>query len=80
MNKQQLIENATAKAFVLEYSEDLLGTELIGIGKGKGCYHWFKVYGEDVYFDHTYSCNTGSVKRGLSHAVKVQDSLGFYKD
>jgi hypothetical protein len=80
MNKQQLIENATAKAFVLQYSEDLLGTELIGIGKGKGCYHWFKVYGEDVYFDHTYSCNTGSIKRGLSHAVKVQDSLGFYNN
>lgn len=81
MNKQLLINNAEAKGFKVEITEDLIGTQLIGINKGKSCYHWFKVYSDDcILFDHTYSCNTGSVKRGLTHAVRVQQSLGFYNN
>lgn len=79
MNKQQLIANAEAKGFKIEITEDLLGTQMIGINKGKSCYHWFKCYDENsIFFDHTYSCNTGNVKKGITHAIKVQDSLGFY--
>lgn len=80
MNYQKLLENATAKKFEIRFSEDRFGDVLVGIGKGKGCYHWFTMYGEQMYFNHTYSCNTGSIKKGISHAVKVQESLGFYNN
>lgn len=79
MKKQQLIANAQAKGFKVEFSKDFLGSEMIGINKGKSCYHWFKSFDDAcVFFDHTYSCNTGNINRGISHAIKVQDSLGFY--
>lgn len=76
MNKQQLIENATKKNFKIEFIVDQFDNELIGINKGKSCYHWFKVYSNDnVFFDHTYSCNTGNIKRGFDHGFKVTESL-----
>jgi hypothetical protein len=76
MTKQQLINNATAKNFKLQFSQDEFGNELVGINKNKSCYHWFKVYfGGNVFFDHTYSCNTGNVKRGFNHGFKITESL-----
>ncbi len=78
MTKQQLINNATAKNFIVKIEENLLGNEIIAIGKNKGCYHWFDVYGENVHFNHTYSCNTGSIKKGSTQMYNVCNSLGFF--
>lgn len=81
MQKQQLIDNAIAKGYQVEFSEDLLGLELIGINKGKWNYHWFRVYSDgSAFFDHTYSQITGKTKKGWRHTIKVNDSLGFYND
>ena len=76
MNKQQLIDNATAKGFKVELSEDQFGNELIGINKGKWNYHWFRVYmNGDVYFHHTYSQMNGRTKKGVMHGIRVTMSL-----
>ena len=45
MTKQQLIDNATAKNFKVEFSQDQFNNELIGINKGKYNYHWFNAFG-----------------------------------
>jgi hypothetical protein len=79
MTKQQLIDNATAKNFRVEFSKDQFDNELIGINKGKYNYHWFKVYSSDIVsFHHTYSQINGKTKKGLIHAIRVETTLGFY--
>jgi hypothetical protein len=79
MTKQQLIDNATAKNFKVEFSQDQFDNELIGINKGKYNYHWFKVYlSGNVCFHHTYSQINGKTKKGLMHALRVERTLGFY--
>jgi hypothetical protein len=78
MNRNELIENAKAKKFTIEFSETRYGTELIGINKGKWNYHWFEVMGDSVYFNHTYSQLTGRTKKGVMHSIRVKTSLGFY--
>lgn len=79
MTKQQLIDNATAKNFKVEFSQDQFDNELIGINKGKYNYHWFKVYlSGNVSFHHTYSQINGKFKKGLMHAIRVESTLGFY--
>lgn len=75
MNYEQLIETATTKNFNIEFSQDKFGNVLVGISKGKGCYHWFDVFGGQVMFNHTYSCNTGRVKKGVMHGIRVIMSL-----
>lgn len=82
MTKQQLIDNATAKKFTIEFSKDKFNNELIGINKGKWNYHWFCVFNidneEKVLFNHSYSQLTGKTKKSIKHAVNIQESLGFY--
>jgi hypothetical protein len=49
---------------------------MIGIQMGKSVYHWFKCYaGENLYFDHSYSQNTGKIKRGNRHQLNVHISI-----
>lgn len=82
MTKNELINNAKAKGFQIEFSTDKFDNELIGINKGKWSYHWFRVWnyrGEDeVSFYHTYSQLTGKSKKGTMHSIRVERSLGFY--
>jgi len=76
MTKQELINNAIAKKFTIEFSEDQFGNEMIGINKGKWNYHWFKVYTSgNVFFHHTYSQINGKTKKGLLYGIRVQISL-----
>lgn len=76
MTKQQLIDNATAKNFKVEFSQDKYENELIGINKGKYNYHWFRVYSTgQVYFHHTYSQINGKTKKGIMHGIRVIMSL-----
>lgn len=78
MTKQQLIDNAIAKNFKVEFSKDQFDNELIGINKGKYNYHWFKVLSSGlVYFYHTYSQLNGKTKKGAMHSLKIEKSLGF---
>jgi hypothetical protein len=79
MNKQQLIDNATAKKFTIEFDQTRSGAELIGINKGKWNYHWFEVFGDnEVIFLHSYSQLTGKTKKGWKHRMQVCDSLGYF--
>jgi hypothetical protein len=76
MNKTQLIEKANQKNFRVEFSLDQFGEEMIGINKNKSCYHWFNVFSNgDVMFNHTYSMNTGTTKKGTMHGLRVYMSL-----
>jgi hypothetical protein len=78
MTRQQLIDNATAKNFKVEFSKDQFDNELIGINKGKYNYHWFRVYASgNVFFHHSYSQLNGKTKKGCMHSLKVERSLGF---
>ena len=80
MTREQLISNAAAKGAKVEFStKRSLDVPLIGICFfGHYVYHWFVQLGEDVYFDHSYSMNTGKTKKGLRHRMRVNTSLGAY--
>ncbi len=75
MTKQQLIDNATSKNFKVEFSEDRFGNILIGVNKNNNCYHWFEIFGGDIYFNHTYSMNTGKTNKGTLHGLRILNSL-----
>jgi hypothetical protein len=75
MTKQQLIDNATARNFKVEFSQDKYGDILIGINKNNNCYHWFNLFGGDIIFNHTYSMNTGKINKGTMHGIRVIMSL-----
>ncbi len=74
MTTTQLIQNATAKGFKVNTENE----NLIGVNKGKFVWHWFDVLCGEVYFNHSYSQNTGATKKSTMHRINVQDSLGFY--
>ncbi len=75
MTLQKLIENAKRKNCSIN-SED---NKFVGVCfNRKHVYHWFKIEDNTVWFDHSYSMNTGVVKKGLSHGMRIKDSLGFY--
>ena len=79
MNKQQLIDNATAKNFRIEFSQDRFGNEIIGINKNNNSYHWFEVLNSgNVMFQNSYSMNTGRTQKGFLHGLRVSKSLGLY--
>jgi len=72
MTKQQLIDNATAKNFRIEFSKDKFGNEIIGINKNTNVWHWFEVYfSGNVFFHHSYSMNSGKVNKGIIHGIKI---------
>jgi hypothetical protein len=49
---------------------------MIGIQMGKSVYHWFtRSAGGNLYFVHSYSQNTGKIKRGYRHQLKVHISI-----
>lgn len=75
MTKQQLLNKATSKNYQIELSENVWGNQLIGVSKGKNCWHWFEVVGEDLLFRQTYSQNTGETKKGIMHSLKVIQSF-----
>ena len=75
MTKQQLINNATAKNFKVEFSQDRFGNEIIGINKNNNCYHWFQTIGDNLLFNHTYSMNTGKTIKGTLHGLRILNSL-----
>jgi len=79
MTVAQLESNAMAKGARVERNHE----EFIGICfKGQNTYHWFRIWSDDqeVYFDHSYSCITGRISRGVMHGLRVKESLGFYKN
>ena len=76
MTKQQLIDNATAKNFKIEFGENKFGNELIGINKNNWVWHWFEVYPwGNVFFKQSYSQITGKSKKGTMHGLRVEMSL-----
>lgn len=75
MTKQELINNANSKNFRVEFSKDIYGNEIIGINKNNNCYHWFEVINENIYFNHTYSMNTGKIKKGIMHGLNILNSI-----
>jgi hypothetical protein len=82
MTKEKLIENAKAlKADIsLEY-ENKIGIRY----KNKFTWHWFEIWcgnteNEFIDFCHSYSQNTGSSKKGVTHKMKVCARLGFYEN
>lgn len=78
MQSAQLIKTATEKGFKVD-QENFPG--MIGINKGKHVWHWFNVWPDgEVSFDHSYSQNTGSTKKGTMHAISVKEGLGFYSN
>lgn len=76
-SQQQLIETAKKRNYRLSYST-IDSFPAIGINKGRGVWHWFfALTGGSVFFDHSYSTNNGSTKRGVTHAMKIEQSLGL---
>lgn len=46
---------------------------MLGIYLGKHCWHWFeKLTDGNIYFNHTYSQNTGRTKRGTMHRINIK--------
>jgi hypothetical protein len=79
MKTLQLIKEARSKKCDLCYDEGNI-TMMIGIRfNGKNTWHWFNVWEDGiVFFNHSYSCITGKVFRGLRHGMKIKDSLNWY--
>lgn len=82
MNKQQLIDNATEKGYRFEVQQNEEQSKLfgypkgmIGVNKGKDVWHWFDFYGETIFFNHSYNCNTGNVKKGALYGFRIMMSL-----
>jgi hypothetical protein len=71
MTQEQLIKIANEKNFRVLFSSDKFNNPLIGIDKGKHSVHWFEIFQNDIYFNHTYSMNTGGVKKGIRHGLNV---------
>ena len=73
--KQNLIEAATKKKYQIDTSYETL----IGINKGKGVWHWWNSHGlgEEVFFDHSYSQNTGRTCRSALRGIRLEASLGL---
>ena len=80
----ELVAKAKKSGYEFEYHKATEGSGImdqIGFtldGK-KNVYHWFKVCETYLSYDHTYSRNTGSTKKGVRKSIYVQTSLGFYK-
>ena len=55
---------------------EMYGSPLFGINFGKSVWHWFVTDGENILFlDHSYSMNTGSIKRGISHKISIKRAI-----
>jgi len=79
MTATQLFANATKRNCNINIeSEKFIGVKF----PGQHVWHWFDVdqIDESVWFNHSYSQNTGTTKRGLRHGMKIKEALGFYKN
>lgn len=46
--------------------------DFVGVYKGKHVWHWFKRWSDGTYdFDHSYSQNVGTAKRGMKQQFGV---------
>ncbi len=75
MTKEQLIQIANKKNFRVMFSSDEYNNPMIGIDKGKHSVHWFEIFADGLFFSHTYSMNTGCVKKGIRYGLNVYYSL-----
>lgn len=62
--------------FRVELSKDGLGHAFVGVAfPKKSVYHWFKLWNGWLFFDHSYSQNTGESKSGVMHGLRVKQSV-----
>lgn len=79
MTTSQLIENAISKGYkVNTESLNFVGIQF-NAKRYSGLWHWFSVSDNSVWFDHSYSQNTGKSFKGLYHSMNVKTKLGFYE-
>ncbi len=72
----------TSKLYHLIQSAKVIGVpftkydNVIGVRTGKFVYHWFDIISEDcLIFNHSYSQNTGSTKKGRRQRDVVLNSI-----
>ena len=75
MTQEQLTQIANQKNYRVILSSDKYNNPLIGIDKGKNSVHWFEIFENGLLFNHTYSMNTGSVKKGIRHGLNIYYSF-----
>jgi hypothetical protein len=75
MKTADLLKNANEKGFRIELSNS---NEYIGICMKKSTWHWFKVFEDIVFFDHSYNQINGKTMKGIKHRIKINTILGFY--
>lgn len=87
MTRKQLILNARAKGATVDTTKpDFVGVRF----PRQHVYHWFTAAiciaytdptdDDTMFFDHSYSMNTGKAKRGLRQMLRIKTSLGFYNN
>lgn len=69
-NRLQDLINACENAGV-KYNLEYEGQ--IGIKTGRFVWHWFET--SFLLFQHSYSQNTGSTKKGTRHGWKIKDAI-----
>lgn len=80
-NLQEITERLSAKnkSFEIQKSELFEDRVMIGVRLGKTQWDWYDVYVIDgltsLFFNHTYSCNTGKVIKSLSHRMNRKSAL-----
>jgi hypothetical protein len=54
-----------------------VGNDSIGIRTGKYVWHWFdqSITGQVLFFNHSYSQNTGSSKSGFRRGMRVKMAI-----
>ena len=45
------------------YTARTVDSVRFAINGGKGVYHWYEVLGDSIFFDHSYSANTGATTK-----------------
>lgn len=76
----ELIAEAKRRKYEVTEDSDEYGQKLYGFRKEKkSVWHWFLKMDSCLYFDHSYSMNTGKTHKGTMHGLRIKDSIGFYK-
>ena len=75
MTTTELLKNANEKNYKIEFSNN---NQYLGICIKKATWHWFKVFDDMVFFDHSYNQINGKTMKGINHRIKVNTILGFY--
>lgn len=70
--------NALGGNYKAEIRTDEFGNPYFGYTTGRHVWHWMEIMpGTDglIFFKESYSCNTGSCKKGWNHGFKVRQAL-----